>query len=71
MLNERELMKYFLMALAFIIAVIVVETYVVKISPDHSRKAGLNRSVPYERQAQENNTIWDTQRKNKSQVPRH
>lgn len=66
-------MRFFFIGIAVILAIVIAHRVVVNMSPDHSREAGLKR-VPQEdtsRQAQEDKSIWNTQRENRNQVPRH
>lgn len=65
-------MKYFIWAIITVVIVICIDILIVKNSPDHSVEAGLKRSVPTDlKQAEEDMNIWETQRQNKNDVPRH
>ena len=58
-------MRYFLIALAFILAAFAGQRLVVNLASDHSKESGLRRSVKEEqtrRQAQEDKSIHHTQR---------
>lgn len=66
-------MRYFLIALVFILAVYAGHRVVANLSPDESQEAGLGRSVPEEqtrKQAEEDESIHQTQRKGGNNVPR-
>lgn len=66
-------MKYLLFAILFILAVSGVHFVIVKLSPDRSVESGLKRVQTEDQsiQAEEDNSVWDVQRNNNNNVPRH
>lgn len=68
-------MRYFIIALLFLSAVLGIHTFLVDRAPDRSVESGLQRTGPVEdqaRQAQEDDkSIWDIQRQRRNNVPRN
>lgn len=66
-------MKYLFIAIAFILSVYVGHRVVANMPPDMSQESGLERTIPVDqtqKQAEEDDSIHNTQRQGDNHVPR-
>lgn len=64
-------MKPLLYAILTIGVIVGLARFTHEFLPDNSAESGLRRDAPEERQAEEDNSIWETQRYNKNDIERN